>query len=324
MVRSLAFSVLISSSSSTKPLSAGVLDILRSRLGALHADTDAKFRNEILSQTRHMIERIRGATAHLVKELQNISFSTGPDQLVSKLETQGSATEINKLLETHKDFVKWYLEFLLGELIPTSSYQRHITALRALALLLKSGLSQRHISLQSAGTVWVYSINIFTSGCMRLLLDLLMDPFEDVRVNALALLRLASRDDFSLGHQTSYLEDIIPIYTLKDFNVPMPASEHNYGLTNSVPAIKTKPLSALTEFITRASEISKRTGRADYADGVARCYELFYFLLPSTTSRLDLIQDLVDELTIKISIAETELSKAVADAPVHGLFSALR
>jgi hypothetical protein len=83
-------------------------------------------------------------------------------------------------------------------------------------------------------------------------------------------------------------------------------------------------LGLLKDLIARAEEISKRTGRADYGDGLARCYALLYSLLPSTTDRLALVDNLVQDLEKKTQIAERDLSRAVSDAPVHGTFAALK
>jgi len=324
-VRSLALSVLVSSSSSTRPFSSVALEILRRRLGALHADTDAKFRNDVLSQSKHMIERIRGATASLVRELFKLKSGANiSDQSSENSRTGEELARVNCDLQMHNNFIKWYLGFLLGELVPTASYQRHITALRAINLVLRSGLGTEHTLLTQTAdhaTVWPYRVRFFTSGCMRLLLDLLVDPFEDVRVNATVILKFASQNDFNNGGVTAYLVDLEEVYTLaKDASVPV---IENYG-SAVTSSIAQEPLGLLTDSIARASEISKRTGRADYADGVARCYQLLYGLLNSTNDRLELVSDLVNSLDSKVVIAEVSLSAAVAEAPVHGILAALR
>ncbi|KAG9246942.1 HEAT repeat protein-like protein [Calycina marina] len=318
-VRSLAFSVLVSSSSSTKPFTNVALAIIRRKLAVLHADTDAKFRNEILSQTKHMIERIRGATTFLTREIQK-----------AILYPKGSATEstileasLKRELNTHNTFVKWYLEFLLGELVPTASYQRHATALKAINLVLRSDLSK---SIKTPAytakhaTVWPYSIPFFTTGSLRLLLDLIVDPFEDVRVNATIVLKHATIEDFDSGKCSTYLGDLLETTNLATdeliqteesqlSKIEMINGSHNLGL--------------LKDFISRASEVSKRTGRADYADGVARCYMLLYSLLNSPAERLELVRELVTDLSTRVAVAEKSLAHAVAESPIHGVLAAL-
>ncbi|KIN07335.1 hypothetical protein OIDMADRAFT_108260 [Oidiodendron maius Zn] len=293
-VRSLAFSVLVASSSPLRPFTSTTLDILQSHMGILYADTDAKFRTDTLSNTRKLIERFRGATAYLNRELEDLSRIYGPEPSTNS-EGCGLYGQIQNILKRHEEFIEWFLEFLLGELIPTVSYQRHITALKATRLLLQSGILDSLAPLKSIAvsntTSWHYRINFFTSSAMRLLLDLLMDPFEDVRSSAAALLKLAYIEDFA--------------------NRAANNAEAERGHTS------------LVNFISRAEDLARRTGRADYGDGVARCYDLLYSLLPSTDSRLKLVRNLVHDLGSKICIGEQNLAKAVSDAPVHGTFAAL-
>jgi len=301
-VRSLAFSVLVCSSSSIRPFSPKTLDILKSHMWILYADTDAKFRNDVLSNTKHMIERLRGATAYLGRECGNLSSLSASDQASNFPQQQQNEEALDvtrNLLQSHEAFVEWFLGFLAGELIPTSSYQRHITTLKAIIILLQSGIAGHEsliISNKNAdnATVWPYTIEFFTPGMLRLLLDLVMDPFEDVRSSATALLKIAPPNVFA----DQYLGQ---------------SGQFNH-----------RPLDLLMDFISRAKDISKRTGRADYADGLARSYELLYSLLRSSEARIELLEELVDDLGLKIQVAEHDLAQAVSEAPIHGNFAALK
>ncbi|PQE06896.1 HEAT repeat protein [Rutstroemia sp. NJR-2017a BVV2] len=216
IVRSLAFSVLVSSLSTIRPFSPAALEYLRQNMGHLYADTDAKFRNEVLSNTKHLIERMRG----IQKE---ISLADRPGQVADH------------------------------------------------------------------ATTWPYDVDIFTPMSTRLLLDLLMDPFEDVRSGASMLLRMAHRRNFESADDISETHDLY----------------------------------ILTEFIDRARDLSKRTGRADYADGVARSYEILYRLQGSTEARMVLLRDLISNLESKVEIAKKDLTNAVLIAPIHGDFAAM-
>jgi hypothetical protein len=339
-VRSLAFSVLVSSNSSIRPFSPTALRILQSRVHILHCDTDAKFRNEVLSNTKHLIERLRGATAFLVREIDSLSFQLLPEHSISPQErqmAQQALEQTTQLLQAHASFIEWYINFLLGELIPTSSYQRHITALRAISLLLRSGILKENsesspVWISDNATVWPCTIDFFNPASMRLLLDLLMDPFEDIRNSTTSILKLASPDHFIMGKR--------PKVSLVGADAPKPASSgenlgaisksvlvSNLSVSSEVESshvAKSIPLGLLRDFIERAEELSKRTGRADYADGVARSYELFHSLLSSTNERIKLLTHLVEGLETKVSIAEQDLAKAVVDEPVHGTFAALK
>ncbi|KUJ19378.1 uncharacterized protein LY89DRAFT_489399 [Mollisia scopiformis] len=204
-VRSLAFSVMVSSLSSIRPFSYVALEILKSCMDVLYSDPDAKFRNEVLSNTKHMIERLRGATSSMAREVENLSYlphGTGTFNEGQMQEQKDLRDEVMALLEAHKDFLAWYLGFLLGEMIPTASYQRHITALRATLLFVNSGIHEttpQSARVFGSSPAWPFSFQFFTPGAVRLLMDLLLDPFEDVRSTAADILRLATPRDFDSG-----------------------------------------------------------------------------------------------------------------------------
>ena len=299
-VRSLAFSVLVCSASSIRPFSARNLDILKSHMWILYSDTDARFRNDILSSTKHMVERLRGATAYLVRESENLSFLLSSDRGMKPLQRQNeeALNEIEDMLRSHESFVDWFLEFLAGELIPSSSYQRHITALKALTILVRSGIiGNGHLMVPTKNadnaTVWPYTVESFAPAMIRLLLDLVMDPFEDVRSSATTVLKLVYPDK--------------------------PEIEQPLG--NNKEARLLEPL---INFISRAKDASARTGRADYADGLAHSYELLYKLSPSAETKIGLLEALVDDLDEKVEVAELDLVQAVSQAPIHANFAALK
>jgi hypothetical protein len=305
-------------------------------MSILYCDSDAKFRNEVLSNTKHMIERLRGATAFLVREIEILSFQLRPENSLDpqwRQMAQQALEQTTDLLRGHANFVEWYIEFLLGELIPTASYQRHITALKAISLLLRSGIlkpSARSppVKISDNATVWPYLVEFFNPMAMRLLLDLLMDPFEDVRSNATSILKLASPEDFSESEQDeesqggvngSCVQDAADAVQNSLIATPSTSCEEKFSTVR-----KGKSLGLLRDFVERAKGWSKRTGRADYADGVARSTSLLFSLLSSNTEQTAFLTQLVEDLEAKLSIAEDDLAKAVQEAPVHGTFAALK
>jgi hypothetical protein len=333
-VRSLAFSVLVSSSSSIRPFTRVALNILHGQMGVLYADTDAKFRNESLSSTRHMIERLRGATAYLTRECENVRIiltaSTSNESATQERDRQ-SLGEISGLLQMHERFIQWYLEFLSSELIPTASYQRHITALKAIIVLLQSGILEQDPGLPTAkptrnATAWPFTITFFTTGTMRLLFDLLTDPFEDVRSSAATVLHFASFNDFQVVTHKFSLKARNYGFTEPGVTVEQPTTQYDSrpkpSFASLISAGSTSP-KILQSFIDQAKDAAERTGRANYADGVARAYEVLYCLNPSPAARLQVIEDLVDVLEMKIEFAEKDLALAVSEAPIHGSFAAL-
>jgi hypothetical protein len=287
-----------------------------------------------------MIERLRGATALLVREIESISLQLSSEYSLSPQErelAQVALKQATELLQVHSSFMEWYIEFLLGELIPTSSYQRHITALGAISLLLRSGILKQNpesprVRDQDNSTVWPCIIEFFNPMSMRLLLDLLLDPFEDVRSSATNILKFASPDNFTAKELSKEcLADIDIAKPAGSAKIFFAADQNNFGSelsmrreSESRNERKNKPLLKLRDFIERAEDFSKRTGRADYADGLARSYELLCSLLPSTIEQMQLLTQLVEDLETKVRIAEQDLAAAVLDAPVHGTFAALK
>lgn len=295
-VRSFAMSLLITSSSTTKPYSSLTFGLLRQHLRSCHADPDAKFRNEILAHSKNMVKRIKGAISVLQKDINRLTIkaskvdangmpvNTHIGQGAKQIANAGE-TWLRDTLREHEEFYVWYLEFLAHELVPTASYQRHITALKSLVNILKLGADSPSVAEQSLyrETQWI-----------RVILDLVMDPFDDVRQTATALLML-------------YPSNYIYAET---------ADSGNHS--------KSKPIDVLTEFCARASDLASRTSRADHSDGTARALGLLCAWQDTFESRLSLLLRTLDELEQKIKIAETDLGQAVMAVPVHGTFAAVR
>lgn len=291
-VRSSAFSLLVSSQATTKPFSEVAFGLLKESLAAFHADYDAKVRNEVLGHSKNLIKRAkniitvaqRSLAAHQaagdgVHGLAKKKF--GPEVVIK------DASEAKEVLGRHEAFLKWYTGFLKNELLPTASYQRHITAIKAALLLLRvakhAGATDDTIDgdvaqLMSSDFTWV-----------RLLLDLLLDPFDDVRDGAATLLSLLS---------PSAVE-------------PNAASSPNL-------------LKVLSQFCARAGKLADRTGRADHGDGAARSQGLLCSWLSKPESRLAHLSAILERVEFKISKAEEDLGHAAIERPVHADFAAIR
>ena len=314
VIRSFAFSVLVSSLSSTKPFSTTAMSILKQNLGAIYGDSNAKTRNDILSCTKHMIERLRGAMVYMQKDMEMLCSQNSHSQQNTQLCLHGTTA-----LNDHKVFFNWYIRFLLQELSPTVSYPRHITSLKAILLLLRSGILSTNAIFQAklASTIRCSQRLLFAPWAVRLFLDLLMDPFEHVRVSSSAVLKLAcSHGVFSHYSATSIADEetnhlvVVPFETAPSLQVQL-KDPRDF-------------MSELECLIVRAERLSKRTRRADYADAVARGYDLRFTLLRSTQSRLDLIGGLIRGLELKVHQAKSNLAEAVSDCPVHASFAALK
>ncbi|KAK5664241.1 hypothetical protein OQA88_458 [Cercophora sp. LCS_1] len=297
-VRSSAFSLLVSSQATSKPFSKTAIDLLKRHLAPLHTDYDAKFRNELLGLTKSLIRRVKniitvaqrrisgsisgiGTTEHTDSARPPTKRKFGPE---ANLRDEDEAKEV---IELHEEFMRWYLNFLKQELIPTASYQRHITALRATALAMQIGKfagAPDEIDLEVAKPV------SSDSSWIRHLLDLILDPFDDVRDAATAILGM-------------FPPEI----------VESPASPGG-GLTLR---------ETLVEFCARSLALADRTGRADHGDGAARAQGLLCRWLNDKEQQIELVVTALKDLGKKISEAEKDLGHAAIQSPVHGDFASI-
>jgi hypothetical protein len=243
-----------------------------------------------------MIKRVNGAITTLEKDLSrtktkasmskvretavNMHISKGAKEI-----SNAGETWLRDTLEAHQRFFRWYLQFLRHELAPTASYQRHITALKALVTVIKLGKENPSVPEQ----------NLYNdSQWIRIILDLIMDPFDDVRETATSLLML----------------------------FPPECTQKEVAVSDTLAT--TTPLALLAEFSSRAAAQASRTSRADHSDGSARSSGLLCAWENTLDARLSLLSRVLDTLDVKISGAERDLGRAVMTEPVHGDFAAVR
>ena len=258
---------------------------------------------------RSFFTRLRMITSSLSqKATTKQKLLTAPGSTMYEEDNDASETP-EYLLEHHKTFITWYLNFLWGELQPHAPYQRHIAAVNGLSTLIKSGVDNRvnprHFSKQPNPEMqWPFKISIVNRSLIRLLFDLLLDPYDDVRQSAIELFVLTSKPEL----------------------VAMDVS-HGYVSTSSIQnAMK------------RAQTTMLHSGRVDHADGVARLHDLEFCITmdtyhnsnagptPVNTQSSDwiIVQRIIGQLEDSLMTAETDLHAAVARYPVHGHFTAIR
>lgn len=267
-------SLFVASNSQTKPFQPAVLKQLEYALPHLHADTDAFARSELFSLTQRFFDRIRSATTVLSRT------PSGSDK----------SAEAQESIDQHKAFINWYSQFIAWELRPTSSYQRHISALKCLSLLLRSGVDASVHRIESskpaAGSPhWSFNVSIVDSGLRRSLLDLLMNSFEEVRQTAASILELCTPSNSSSASDAR------------------------------------KSLETAKE---RAIAMMLSSGRADHADGVAYMYGLSYVLAETPVDRQSVLTTLLDKTEDMLNVADGDLARAVDKFPLHGLLTSLR
>lgn len=306
-VRSLAMSLLIASASTTRPYSKAALALLQRYLGACHTDSDAKFRNDILGHSKTMVIRLKGAISLLQKEIGE-KGKVAPEH---KPAPNGKANKVHKRIgkvaadiatddvawlkatvKLHEDFFHWYLHFLRNELVPTASYQRHIASLKSLTAVLKHAkdVVGSYDCLDLGTAAHIYR----NYAWIRSILDLIMDPFDDVRESAVSLLML----------------------------FPPEIAAEKMKLGGDVPSVSL--LEILRDFCSRAVFLASKTARADHADGAARSYGLLCSWLGTQELRHDLLLSILRNLEANLAKAESDLGHAALEHPIHGDFAALR
>lgn len=296
-------SVLIHAKTTTQPLSGCSIRLLQHFMPVFHADTDANFRGELHSLTQRLFERLRAAISTMSKPAAVL------DGDAVRSHQQTPKRHGRTQLQTHVDFIDWFVTFIRSELRTGTTYQRHVCALKALNIVLRSGIepsvSPKHLarSIQAKAS-WPLQIRILTAGLRRLLIDLLIDPFDDVRSMASTLLSLSSSER-----------------VVYDSNVEGATKEDTLLFKRSI-------VSALTH----AEQLSSASGRADQADGVAHMYRLVFDIASHSiesdvslwSSKLSIFEHLVAQLESTSRLLRTDVASAMSAKPLHGILISLR
>lgn len=291
-IRIAALSLLVTTFSTVKPFTTTATASILRALPSMHADSDSYTRGEIMSLTRKFIIRLKSG---VLKE--GISDVIGP---ASGKEPSGWVRSD----EETKRVLKAYIQFLQSDLVVTASYPRHASALRALNLLLQSGLDPRTDipPLKSeVETRWKLHMDVFEPRLLRLLVDLLLDPFEEVRQTSLSILNLFPRQILLSG--------------LID------AAEQQ-------PTIGTR----LTDALARAESIASKTSRADNADTVARLYHILFCAAASSSddglnwwaTKQSVVNTILTKLEERLLSSGGLFNSDMREAPLHGYMSGLR
>lgn len=308
ITRLAGLSLLVTSTLSTRPFTLGTLDCLKQSLPHLLADTDSRSRGEVQSLLKAILDRMRASTFLMAR-------------------VNDKAPVINISMDFHRRFVVWLHKFLVSELSPTASYQRHISAVHGLLNLLRSGIDPSApvevlSRLAKNSSQWPFHLSIIDDSVRRLLSDLLLDPFDDVRQGALNVLKFSGF--------VKHMPD----------NGQHPAN-HSVLYASASESLSGDPETVESLVFDRAKTIMLRTGRVDHADGVARLFDFHSFrscqqyngqtrdkqLLPSegeANSRLAIVEHLTITLETSIEAAEINMANAVSQFPLHGLYTALR
>ncbi|KAI0971132.1 putative death-receptor fusion protein-domain-containing protein [Xylaria arbuscula] len=306
--RASGLSILIASPSTTKPYASETLRLLQKHLPSFHEDVDPRIRYDVLGHTRNLIRRLYNSLDTLRREsaraskksmrrepASGASNSTLTGENLTQDESQSTAknagTEsLSETLREHEDFIEWYASFLKGELIPTASYQRHITSLRAMGYFLKSSLASR----VAVSIVRQPASILVDSTWFRSVLDLIIDPYDDVRETAASLIMLLQPGGSMFGP---------PLH---------------------IDGLPCTPFEELQTFCHKANGLALKTARADHCDGAARAQELLCRWSSGFEEAVSLLEAIFSNIERKLCAAEKDLAAAILQAPLHGDFASLR
>ena len=317
-VRMAALSLLISSPALFKLPSRQVIYNLRRCLPHFHVEANAKPRNEFIALMKKLCMRLRASTMSLLRAGQTPE-TAGVDNISdasadSKRDSRKHSSDIGDNLRGHYAFRRWYLLFLTHQLRPTASYQSHITALRILHALIKGEVAGR-AAMSKIDIEYFKALDEDAPRdlVIRPILDLLLDPFDDVRHCATLVCEAQLQLNLVQTSPSTKCK-------LEDDAQCVRKAQQYYAASSMIHTA-----------LLRAESKAKITGRADHADGVGRLYYLLYGsnrVLGGTSSghhsNLLLVDHLISELEEEVKISRGDLSQAVSNASLHGHLIALR
>ena len=308
-VRISAFSLLISNDSALF-VSSKMLQRLRMSLPYFHLEPYSKSRNEFIALMKKLLVKLLGKIKSELK--------TGPtaidtrlnfDKVSQQVEVRPAKPEhqsVPSVVQATCEFLSWYLEFLIHDIRPNAPYQSHITALKVLQFMQHqlSAFSRLFIGYSQDLGILLGKIN--ERLLLRPLLDILVDPFDDVRETATSILGLLlGSEKHSVGSLRSELlsdeQDRDDCYD-EVFHTALDKAELQVS----------------------------RTGRADHADGVGRLLRLLYTSCSLTIRAahsgdpLIFLEKLMSTTEEEALIVADSLVAALHRATLHGHLIALR
>ena len=296
-VRISALNTIIAGILDCKTMGQRTLIRLKECIPFFHQETSPKPRNEFIALMKKLCGRLIQSR---LASLPNITKS-------SEKSSDNAAEAKITALELSTKFMPWYIRFLVQELRPTTPYQGHATALNILCALcemrsdfLELAKTQKPDQNNAART---YGLHQQLS---RALLDLLFNPFDDVRQISAAILENLVMSEFLQRNITN-----------------KEASQKCSNLDLTSRSITHEILSG----IIRAKALFKKTGRADHADGLGRLLSLAFGARRFSSANYDQCSayKLIEyELEQGLCIAAGNLERAVNTSPLHGYLIALR
>jgi hypothetical protein len=179
-IRLAAFDLLTFHTHQKTPFSQGCFRLIQSVLPSLFAEQDGEFRNDVLKSIRGLILRIRASTQSASKELE---------KRTSRLANM--AAELTEVLGTATRFMRWLVTFCRDCITPGRSYYTASMGLKTFHVLAEEGFCPDLDVEVKSGVLSGVHIDLFSKGMLRLLLDRLADPYDEVaRLAYLLIVRI--------------------------------------------------------------------------------------------------------------------------------------
>lgn len=234
-----------------------------------------------------------GFMRQLVFRVRGSSYAMARESRKSKEKGDTQKAEaIDEQISQIKEFCQWFVNYLELCVRPGSPYQYLFTGILMITLLVQSGLDERVSSkyYEKQHIPFPFHVPVYNHKMVRLLVDNIANNYEDIRSGAAKILKMA----------------------------PLP-----------VPLIESyKDVETISDKV--YDTISGMRGRE--GDAGARGAELVFHLygaLPadrnaSIEKSMDFLEQLIGNLEQQVKYAQTDLSTAVREHPIHGYYSALR
>ncbi|KAK6508426.1 hypothetical protein TWF506_010518 [Arthrobotrys conoides] len=217
LLRSHTLRLMIISSSVALPFTSTYTSIFSDHFDDLFSESDPQVRNEIYAGFRVLLERLVASSYALNKKLR--SLEGRPTGFGTDSEATGEVQAMNEKLLQQKAFTSWFLnELLPAQLRPNASYQRVILALKVYSYWLPQIERDWRNSLPGSDLaadikkskrkqnerehiVLPFDPEVQYPHLLRLLVERIMDPYDDIRSLATGLIKeLPQSKDVQWAH----------------------------------------------------------------------------------------------------------------------------
>ncbi|CDO92434.1 unnamed protein product [Kluyveromyces dobzhanskii CBS 2104] len=187
------FELLTYSNKRSKKIQPYIYDIIKDNLTIFFVDYKLQTRNYFHGSLKLFINRIRDSAYSLNRDAHKLKQKNKfPEEQLFKLQQVKYAYE----------FMKWLVKFLKSQMTPGSQYQRRSLAYQIFSTLLISGLDSSIPTefLDSKQRMdYPFSIELFDTTMVRILVDDLTNDYDDIREHSLKLLSIAFESTNGVG-----------------------------------------------------------------------------------------------------------------------------